>query len=73
MSFHPFRAKVREIHSQEIVVSGLDGQEWRLPLTAFEIPPVIGDTVAVLGVPLGGETAGQSRFAATILNELLSE
>lgn len=73
MPFHPFQGQVREIRNQEILVLGTDGTEWRLPLTAFEIPPVIGDKIAVLGLPLGGEAAGSSRFAATILNELLSE
>jgi hypothetical protein len=72
MSFQPLQAKVLVVTAQEVRLERVDGSVFVVPTSIFELPPVVGDRVAILGLPLGTEAAGMSRFAASILNELLS-
>lgn len=70
--YQPFTGKVQGILSQQIQLTDESGQIWDIPATAFESLPKIGDDIVLLALPKGGEAAGKSRFAASILNELLA-
>ncbi|MCC7357783.1 hypothetical protein IT408_04780 [Candidatus Uhrbacteria bacterium] len=71
-SYHPFIGKVTDILDQEITLVDSTGRNWSIPVSAFEFLPKVGDSIALLALPQGGENAGKSVFAASILNELLS-
>ncbi len=70
--YQPFTGKVSEILLQEVRLLDANGRSWTFPLAAFEATPRVGDEITLLAVPRGGEAAGKSAFAASLLNELLA-
>ena len=70
--YQPFIGKVGEVLPQEIRLLDPTGQQWVVPVSAFESLPKPGDSIALLAIPQGGEAAGKSAFAKSILNELLA-
>ncbi|GEM_PF-2923043 len=70
-AFRPLMGIVREVSPTVIRVEGSDGAMRSFPPEVFEIPAVVGMEVALVIVPVGGETAGRSTLAKHLLNSLL--